>query len=125
MIDSNLPSLPTFLGKTKKTDYFQMLLSLQRFLGRSGLKSIDSKLWLGRLPSLPIFEGKSPPVLPTILGRYNFLQTNAKKAKIKSANICWLCWQIIRCQGHANNAKNWPRTFCKGIKASTLCLNLI
>ena len=84
MIDSNLPSLPTFLGKTQKTDYFQMLPSLPRFLGRSVLKSIDSKLWLGRLPSLPIFEGKSPPVLPTILGRYNFLPTNAKKAKIKS-----------------------------------------
>ena len=40
MIESNLPSLPTFLG-------------------RSMLKSIDSKLWFDRLPSLPIFEGKS------------------------------------------------------------------
>ena len=97
MIESNLPSLPTFLGKTQKTDYFQMLPSLPRFLGRSVLKSIDSKLWLGRLLTLPIFEGKSPPVLPTILDRYNFLPTNAKKAKIKSANICWLCWQIILC----------------------------
>ena len=83
MIDSNLPSLPTFLGKTQKTDYFQMSPSLPTFLGRSVLKSVDSKLWLGRLPSLPIFEGKSPPVLPTILGRYNFLPTNAKKAKDK------------------------------------------
>ena len=115
MIESNLSSFPTFLGKTQKTDYFQMLPSLPRFLGRSVLKSIDSKLWLVSLPSLPIFEGKSPPVLPTILGRHNFLPTNAKKAKTKSANICWLCWQIILCQGHANNAENWPRTFCKGL----------
>ena len=111
MIESNLPSLPTFLGKTQKTDYFQMLPSLPRFLGRSVLKSIDSKLWLGRLPSLPIFEGKSPPVLPTTLGRYNFLPTNAKKAKIKSAKICWLCWQIILCQGHANNAEKLAKNF--------------
>ena len=55
----SLPSLPTFLGKTQKTYYFQMLPSLPRFLGRIVLKSIDSKLWSGRLPSLPIFEGKS------------------------------------------------------------------
>ena len=111
MIESNLPSLPTFLGKTQKTDYFQLLPSLPTFLSRSVLKSVDSKLWLGRLPSLPIFEGKSPPVLPTILGRYNFLPTNAKKTKIKSANIYWLCWQIILCQGHAYNAEKLAKNF--------------
>ena len=58
MIESNLPSLPTSLGKTQKTDYFQMLSILPTFLGRSVLKSIDSKLWLGRLPSLPILKAR-------------------------------------------------------------------
>ena len=58
MIDSNLPSLPTFLGKTQKTDYFQMLSILPTFLGRSVLKSIDSKLGLGRLPSLKILKAR-------------------------------------------------------------------
>ena len=52
MIVSNFPNLPTFLGKNQKTDYFKMLPSLPTFLGRSVLKSIDGKLWLGRLPSL-------------------------------------------------------------------------
>ena len=56
MIESNLPSLPTFLGKTQKADYFRMLPSLPSFLGRSVLKSIDSKLCLGRLPGLAILN---------------------------------------------------------------------
>ena len=58
MIVSNLLSLPTFLGKTHKTDYFQLLPILPTFIGRSVLKSIDCKLWLGRLPSLPILKAK-------------------------------------------------------------------
>ena len=44
MIESNLPSLPTFLGKIQKIDYFQMLPILPAFLGRSVLKPIDSNL---------------------------------------------------------------------------------
>ena len=53
MIDSNFPSLPTFLCKNQKADYFQMLPGFPKFLSRSVLKSIDHKLWLGRLPRLP------------------------------------------------------------------------
>ena len=51
MLVSNFPSLPTFLGKNKKTDYFQMLPSLPTFL-------TDDKLWLGRFPSLPILKAR-------------------------------------------------------------------
>ena len=63
MIDSNLSSLPTFLGKTQKTDYFQMLPSLPRFLGRSVLKSIALTInslagpWLALANSVSEFIG--------------------------------------------------------------------
>ena len=36
----------------------QMLPSLPTFLDRSAPKSIDGKLWLGRLPSLPILKAR-------------------------------------------------------------------
>ena len=114
MIVSNFPSLPTFLAKNQKTDYFQMLPSLPTFLGRSVLKSIDGKLWLGGLPSLPILKARVHQYCQQSLAD----TTSRRQMPRKPRKTC----QYLLAVGKSYFAKamptmprNWPRTFCKGI----------
>ena len=112
MIVSNFPSLPTFLGKKQKTDYFQMLPSLPTFLGRRLLKSIDGKLWLGRLPSLPILKAKVHQYCQQSLADITSCRQIPRKPR---QNLpIFVGFEIILFQGPANNAKKLAKNFLQG-----------
>ena len=93
-----------------------MLPSLPTFLSRFVLKSIDCKLWLGRLPSLPILKARVYQNFQQSLADIAFCRESAKEAETNHANICWFCWQIILYQGHANNAKKLVKKVLKESK---------
>ena len=112
MIVSNFPSLPTFLDKNKKTDYFQMLPSLLTFLGRSVLISIDGKLWLGRLPSLPILKARVHQYCQKPLADITFCQQMPRKPRQNMPIFVGFVGKSYFTKAMPTMPRNWPRTFC-------------
>ena len=111
MIVSNLPSLPTFLGKNQKTDYFQMLASLPTFLGRSVLKSINGKLWLGILPNLPILKARVHQYCQQSLADITFCRQMPRKPRQNLPIFVGFVGKSYFAKAMPTMPRNWPRTF--------------
>ena len=115
MIVSNFPSLPTFLAKTQKTDYFQILQSLTTFLGRSVLKPTDSKLWLGRLPSLPVLKAGVHQYCQQSLADITFCRQMPRKPRQNMPIFVGFVGKSYFAKAMPTMPRIWPRTFCKGL----------
>ena len=109
MIVGNFPSLPTFLGKNQKTDHFQMLpnLPIATFLSRSVLKSVDGKLWLGRLPSLLILKARVHQYCQQSLADITFCQQMPRKPRQNLPIFVGFVGKSY----FANNAKKLAKNF--------------
>ena len=114
MIESNLSSLPTFLGKNQNTDYFQILSSLPIFLGRSVLKSIDGKLWLSRLPSLPILKARFHQYCQQSLEDITSCRQMPRKPRQNVPIFVGFVGKSYSAKVMLTMPRNWPITFYKG-----------
>ena len=91
-----------------------MLSNLPTFLGRSVLKSIDGKLWLVTLLSLPILKPRVHHYCQQSLADITSCRQMPRKPRLQMPIFTGFVGKSYFAKAMPTMLRNWPRTFCKG-----------